>query len=263
MVIQNYDLKSVLYGNTFKGVKFNLPNEANYSLGDNSVRAGIPVSFNSQSLTYYLHIAYAGNKKGLNFHAYDPAGRTYVGYYVDLVEEDSITPADYTWVLIDGEKKPKSIQGLQNIPATILLPAVPQEQPEDPEADPIPDVIPYLHIANSDDEEVFSDIPALFIGMYVDELDTESSNFSDYTWTSIVDWLVSKVTMQLRTSPEGAAVATYELPHIDEYSYEIKPFVVKIAPETYEYDILISYLDGREKTYIGGKWIIEPVITKK
>lgn len=71
------------------------------------------------------------------------------------------------------------------------------------------------------------------------------------------------VTMQVRTSPEAAAVATYVLPHIGEYSFEIQPFVVKIKPGTYEYDILISFADGREKTWIGGTWVIEPVITKK
>lgn len=71
------------------------------------------------------------------------------------------------------------------------------------------------------------------------------------------------VTMQVRTSPEGAAVATYILPHIDQYSFQLLPFVVKIKPNTYEYDILISFADGREKTYIGGTWTINPVISKK
>lgn len=71
------------------------------------------------------------------------------------------------------------------------------------------------------------------------------------------------VTMQLRLSPDSAAVATYVLPHIGEYSFQILPFVVKLKPATYYYDILISFADGREKTWIGGTWIIEPAITKK
>jgi len=71
------------------------------------------------------------------------------------------------------------------------------------------------------------------------------------------------VTMQIRTSPDTAAVATYVLPHIDEYSFQILPFVVKIKAGTYDYDILISFPDGREKTWVGGTWLIEPAITKK
>ncbi len=81
--------------------------------------------------------------------------------------------------------------------------------------------------------------------------------------TSGYSLIGATVTMQIRTSPEAVAVATYALPHIGEYSFELEPFVVKLKPATYEYDILISFPDEREKTWIGGHWTINPVITKK
>ena len=262
-MMQNYDLKQVNYGNTFKGVKFNLPSEVNYSLGDSAVREGLPIDFADQAITYYLHFAYADNKHGLNFNKYDPAGMTYVGYYVDQAESDSNTASDYTWVLISGAHKYRSIRGLQNIPSSIQMEAIPQEQPTDPEADPIPDVVPYIHIAHSDDDDTFSDIPSAYIGVYVDETEENSTDVADYTWIPVVGWLVARIMLQLRTTPDGNAVATMELPHIDDYSFEIRPFVVKYHPEVYYYDILILFLDGREKTYIGGTWTINQVITKR
>ena len=69
--------------------------------------------------------------------------------------------------------------------------------------------------------------------------------------------------IQLRLSPDSPAVATYELINIGEWDLLFAPFVVKIKAQTYAWDLLISFADGREKTYIGGSWIIEPVITRK
>ncbi|HAQ19610.1 MAG TPA: hypothetical protein DCR40_10325 [Prolixibacteraceae bacterium] len=37
--------------------------------------------------------------------------------------------------------------------------------------------------------------------------------------------------------------------------------LVKLAPGTYQWDLKIIFIDGRNKTYIGGKWTIKPVIT--
>jgi len=73
----------------------------------------------------------------------------------------------------------------------------------------------------------------------------------------------STATMQLRKSENSPAVATFTLAHIDEFTLELSPFVVNIKAGTYYYDVLISFLDGREKTWVGGSWIIEPVITRK
>ena len=263
MTIQNYDFPTATYGNTFQGVKFNLPEEANYSLGDDLGEVGIPVTFPlDPPLIYYLHIAYA-DKLGANFSMSDPTNRLHVGYYIDDVEGDSESYADYEWVLMTESKNDISIAGLQDIPSIFELPSIPQDQPLDPEADPIPDIVPYLHIKHSEDYETFATDPSEYIGVLVDELPDASEVFEAYTWLHVKDWIVAKVVMQLRMTPESNAVATFPLPHIDQYSFEMKPFVVKAKPNAYKYDILISFVDGREKTYIGGNWTINPVITKK
>jgi len=69
--------------------------------------------------------------------------------------------------------------------------------------------------------------------------------------------------MQVRKSESSPAVATFTLAHMDEFTLELSPFIVNIKAGTYYYDVLISFLDGREKTWVGGSWIIEPVITRK
>ena len=73
----------------------------------------------------------------------------------------------------------------------------------------------------------------------------------------------SVATMQVRTAENSPAVATYTLAHIDEFTISLEPFVVKIKAGTYYYDVLISFPDGRQKTWVGGTWTIEPVITRK
>ena len=70
-------------------------------------------------------------------------------------------------------------------------------------------------------------------------------------------------TMQIRKSEDSPAIATYTLTHIDEFTVELSPFVVKVKAGTYYYDVLISLADQREKTWVGGTWEIQPVITRK
>ena len=51
----------------------------------------------------YVHIAYANSSNGeTDFSRTDPAGRTYVGFYVDQTLADSATPGAYAWSLIKG-----------------------------------------------------------------------------------------------------------------------------------------------------------------
>lgn len=69
--------------------------------------------------------------------------------------------------------------------------------------------------------------------------------------------------IQLRTTPDSPAVATFILTHIGEWDLQFDPQVIKVKPNTYFWDCLISFADGREKTYIGGTWPIAPVITRK
>ena len=77
----------------------------------------------------------------------------------------------------------------------------------------------------------------------------------------------AKITMQVRVQPNWAVVDTMTLENgkitlETNYKFVIAPFVVVLPPATYQYDILIDFSDGRKKTYIGGQWVITPVITK-
>lgn len=46
----------------------------------------------------YLHIAYANSSDGSkDFSTSNGTGRSYIGHYVDTIEDDSETPEDYTW----------------------------------------------------------------------------------------------------------------------------------------------------------------------
>lgn len=47
----------------------------------------------------------------------------------------------------------------------------------------------------------------------------------------------------------------------EPYTFTLQPHVVKIKSGKYSYDIKIWFADGREKTYIGGYWSINTVIT--
>jgi hypothetical protein len=45
------------------------------------------------------------------------------------------------------------------------------------------------------------------------------------------------------------------------YTITIPPQKIELKPGIYLWDLKIRFQDGREKTYVGGKWIINPVIT--
>ncbi len=57
------------------------------------------------------------------------------------------------------------------------------------------------------------------------------------------------------TSPFGLLIT---LPHTITFPEQS----IQIAPGTYKWDLKITFSDGREKTYIGGTWTINPVITR-
>lgn len=77
----------------------------------------------------------------------------------------------------------------------------------------------------------------------------------------------AKITLQVRTQPDWTISETMSLENEKilretDYRFVIAPQIINLKPGTYKYDILIEFQDGRKKTYIGGQWIIEPVITK-
>lgn len=75
------------------------------------------------------------------------------------------------------------------------------------------------------------------------------------------------IKMQVRTSPGGRIALELsnetggKINIISQYVFAITAHTINITPGNYYYDIKITFSDGREKTWIGGNWIINPVIT--
>ena len=133
--------------------------------------------------TTYLHIAYADLATGSGF-SQSPEGKAYMGTYVDFNPVDSTLPSDYTWVKIQGPQGPQGPQGLQGIQGPqgnqgLQGPIGPDGRTQ------------YTHIAyarNSTGTLGFSTSDsdgAIYIGMYVDFTQTDSTDPTKYKWTLI------------------------------------------------------------------------------
>ena len=135
--------------------------------------------------TPYFHIAYATNDTGTEgFSVSDSVGKTYIGQYTDYIENDSKKPSDYAWTKIkgdQGETGPRGLQGLQGAKGDKGLPGPKGANGESS----------YTHIAYANDATGSSGFSVsdsdnkLYIGMYVDNLENDSTNPSDYSWTKI------------------------------------------------------------------------------
>ena len=94
---------------------------------------------------------------------------TYIGTYVDFTQADSTDPSDYTWSRFEGVQGP---QGTQGIPGT----------------NGTNGKTSYLHIKYSNDGGASftangGETPGKYIGQYVDFVQNDSTNPSDYTWS--------------------------------------------------------------------------------
>lgn len=65
--------------------------------------------------TSYLHLAYANDAAGTNFHISDPTGRAYIGQYTDFVLGDSGSWNVYTWSLIKGATGTNGTNGTNGV----------------------------------------------------------------------------------------------------------------------------------------------------
>lgn len=63
---------------------------------------GIPGTNGEDGHTSYLHIAYANDSTG--FSGFNHISGTYIGQYVDFIQQDSNNPEDYSWIRIKGEQ---------------------------------------------------------------------------------------------------------------------------------------------------------------
>ena len=162
---------------------------------------GTPGQDGATGDTQYLHIAYANNATGLDFHVSDSIGKEWIGTYTDTLVDDSNNYTLYNWAKIKGEvgatgtkgdagaKGEKGdagapgVQGLQGADGTqgIAGPIGPGGPrglqgvigPDGAKGDVGPDgVSSYFHIAYADNENGggFSQTPAGkdYIGTYVD-----------------------------------------------------------------------------------------------
>lgn len=140
---------------------------------------GVPGAPGSDGLTPYLHIAYATNSTGtMGFSITDPTDKTYIGTYTDYNSADSTTPSDYTWVKIQGPQGLQGQQGLQGL--------------QGPKGDQgIKGDSSYTHIAYSTSAtgstgfSVSDPVNKTYIGMYVDDVVTDSNDPTKYKWTLI------------------------------------------------------------------------------
>lgn len=121
----------------------------------------------------YFHVAYADSADGSQgFSKGDGAGKTYIGTYVDSVEDDSDDPSKYQWQLVKGADGANGSNGL-------------------PGKNGVDGRTSYLHIAYANDstgEEDFSTTDSdgkLYIGQYVDFVEADSTDPTKYKWTLI------------------------------------------------------------------------------
>ena len=118
--------------------------------------------------TSYFHVKYAPVSNPTSEEMTETPN-TYIGTYVDFVEEDSTDPNDYTWVKIEG------LDGADGIPGTNGLDGNTS----------------YLHIAyatSADGTEGFSTTESegkTYIGQYVDFTEEDSLTPSSYSWSKI------------------------------------------------------------------------------
>ena len=127
---------------------------------------GTPGPAGEDGKTSYFHIRYSENSDG---NPMTTTPNTYIGTYVDFTQADSTDPSDYTWSRFEGAQGP---QGTQGIPGT----------------NGTNGKTSYLHIKYSNDGGASftangGETPGKYIGQYVDFVQDDSTNPSDYTWS--------------------------------------------------------------------------------
>lgn len=145
---------------------------------------GVPGAKGADGKTSYTHIAYADTATGGGF-SQSPAGKAYIGMYVDFTETDSTAPNAYKWSLIKGADGAQGTPGKAGADGRT----------------------PYLHIAyatSADGTQGFSVSESTgksYIGQYTDYTQADSSNPSTYKWSLIkgedgrdgIDWGAAKM----------------------------------------------------------------------
>lgn len=127
---------------------------------------GIPGHAGADGKTSYFHIRYSENSDG---NPMTTTPNTYIGTYVDFTQADSTDPSDYTWSRFEGAQGPRGTQGIPGTNGTNGQTS-------------------YLHIKYSNDGGASftansGETPGKYIGQYVDFVQNDSTNPSDYKWS--------------------------------------------------------------------------------
>ena len=159
-------------GKTYIGIAYNKEtatesdNPSDYTWSLFQGPEGIPGPAGADGKTSYFHVRYSENSDG---NPMTTTPNTYIGTYVDFTQADSTDPSDYTWSRFEGAQGP---QGTQGIPGT----------------NGTNGKTSYLHIKYSNDGGASftannGETPGKYIGQYVDFVQADSTNPSDYTWS--------------------------------------------------------------------------------
>ena len=128
---------------------------------------GIPGTNGENGQTSYLHIAYSNSFDGqTDFSTTDSENKSYIGVYVDFNQSDPNDPSLYTWTKVQGPAGPTGPQGIQG------------PQGENGQTT-------YFHVKYSEnpDGNPMSETPSTYIGTYVDFVQLDSDDYTDYTWS--------------------------------------------------------------------------------
>ena len=118
--------------------------------------------------TSYLHIAYANSSNGATgFSTTDATNKLYIGQYTDFIEDDSTDYTKYKWTKIKGDKGDQGVQG--------------------PKGADGKQYYTWLKYADTPTSGMSDDPTGKnYIGLaYNKTTATESTNYSDYTWSFI------------------------------------------------------------------------------
>lgn len=155
---------------------------------------GIPGPVGADGKTPYFHTAYATSPDGkTGFSISDSSGKSFLGTYTDFIQADSTDPLKYTWTLIKGEQGPQGPKGDTGpqgpVGATGLQGPKGDQGIQGPKG--ADGQSSYTHIAyatNSTGTSGFSvsdNVGKTYIGMYVDQTATDSTDPTKYKWNLI------------------------------------------------------------------------------
>lgn len=148
---------------------------------------GTPGENGANGETSYLHIAYATSADGkTGFSTTNAVDKTYIGQYVDFTKADSANPAKYHWSKFQGPKGDKGDPGEQGLRG--LQGEKGEQGIQGPKGENGKTTYTHIAYANSSDGKVgfsVSDSDRDYIGMYVDEVEADSTDPTKYAWTKI------------------------------------------------------------------------------